>query len=108
MEPMAERMADAGGRSLPKLHSSAAWRHAEEEFFKTGRAADVQTALARMIDAIAVDAYRATIEPVLPQGAVMLAAGGYGKRAIVSLRHRGHPGAAGRRVALGVSARTFS
>ncbi len=33
-----------------------------------------------MIDAIAVDAYRATIEPVLPQGAAMLAAGGYGKR----------------------------
>jgi [protein-PII] uridylyltransferase len=73
-------MADASGRSLPKLHSSAAWRHAEEEFFKTGRAADVQTALGRTIDAIAVDAYRATIEPVLPQGAVMLAAGGYGKR----------------------------
>jgi [protein-PII] uridylyltransferase len=75
-----ERMADASGRSLPKLHSSAAWRHAEEEFFKTGRAADVRTALGRIIDAIAVDAYRATIEPVLPQGAVMLAAGGYGKR----------------------------
>jgi [protein-PII] uridylyltransferase len=75
-----EGMADMGVRSLPKLHSSAAWRHAEEEFFKTGRAADVQTALGRMVDAIAVDAYRATIEPVLPQGAVMLAAGGYGKR----------------------------
>src|ERR1700722_8196468 len=74
-----ERIADASGRSLPKLHSSAAWRRAEEEFFKTGRAVDVQTALARMIDAIAVDAYRATIDPVLPQGAVMLAAGGYGK-----------------------------
>jgi [protein-PII] uridylyltransferase len=82
MEPMAERMADASGRSLPKLQSSSTWRHAEEEFFKTGRAADVQTALARMVDAIAVDAYRATIEPVLPQGAVMLAAGGYGKRAL--------------------------
>src|ERR1700733_4578210 len=75
-----ERMADASGRSLPKLHSSAQWRHAEEEFFKTGRAADVHTALGRIIDAIAVDAYRATIEPVLPQGSVMLAAGGYGKR----------------------------
>jgi len=74
------RMADASGRSLPKLHSSAQWRHAEEEFFKTGRASDVQTALGRIIDAIAVDAYRATIEPVLPQGSVMLAAGGYGKR----------------------------
>jgi [protein-PII] uridylyltransferase len=75
-----ERMADSDGRNLPKLHSSAAWRHTEEEFLKTGQAAGVQTALARMIDAIAVDAYRATIEPVLPQGAVMLAAGGYGKR----------------------------
>ena len=74
------RMADASGRSLPKLHSSAAWRRAEEEFFKTGRAVDMQTALGRIIDAIAVDAYRSTIEPVLPQGAVMLAAGGYGKR----------------------------
>src|ERR1700733_664969 len=74
-----ERIADASGPSLPKLHSNAAWRRAEEEFFKTGRAADVHTALARMIDASAGDAYRATIEPVLPQGAVMLAAGGYGK-----------------------------
>src|ERR1700733_11122264 len=77
-----ERMADASGRSLPKLHSSAQWQHAEEEFLKTGRAADVHTALARIIDAIAVDAYRATIQPVLPQGAVMLAAGGYGKRGL--------------------------
>ena len=77
---MAQRMADASGRSLPKLQASAAWRNAEEEFFKTGRASDVQTALARIIDSIAVDAYRATIELILPQGAVMLAAGGYGKR----------------------------
>ena len=75
-----ERIPEASGRTLPKLHSSAAWRNAEEQFFKTGKAADLQIALARMIDAIAVDAYRTTIEAVLPQGAVMLAAGGYGKR----------------------------
>jgi [protein-PII] uridylyltransferase len=75
-----ERLADTSGRALTKLHSNAAWRRAEEEFFKTGRAADVHVALERMVDAIAMDAYRATIEPVLPQGAVMLAAGGYGKR----------------------------
>jgi [protein-PII] uridylyltransferase len=80
MEPMAEQTASARGRLTPKLHSSAAWHHAEQEFFKTGRAAEVQVALERMIDAIAVDAYRATIEPVLPQGAVLLAAGGYGKK----------------------------
>jgi [protein-PII] uridylyltransferase len=88
MEPMTGRMSEsmpdsmneARGRGVPKLQSSAAWRHAEEEFFKTGRASEVQIALARVMDAIAVEAYRATIEPVLPQGAVMLAAGGYGKR----------------------------
>lgn len=67
-------------RSAHRLQSSAAWRQAEEEFFKTGRASGVRVALARAIDAISVDAYRATIEPVLPQGAVLLAAGGYGKR----------------------------
>src|SRR5579863_8428745 len=75
-----EPIADATTRSLSKLHSSAAWRQAEIQFFKTGRAVDVETALVRMIDSIAVDAYRATIEPVLPQGAAMLAAGGYGRR----------------------------
>jgi [protein-PII] uridylyltransferase len=75
-----ERTADAGGSSLPKLQSSAGWRRAQEEFFKAGSAANVQTDLARTIDAIAVEAYRASIEPVLPLGAVMLAAGGYGRR----------------------------
>ncbi len=75
-----ERLADTGGHAPTKLHSNAAWRRAEEEFFKTGRAADVHTALERMVDAIAIDAYRATIEAVLPQGAALLAAGGYGKR----------------------------
>ena len=80
MEPMAEQTAAAKDRSEPKLHSSAQWRRGEEEFLKTGRAADLQAALVRMTDAIAVEAYRATIEPVLPQGAAMLAAGGYGKR----------------------------
>lgn len=91
MEPTAGRLPESIPDSAPdslnetrgsahRLQSSAAWRQAEEEFFKTGRASGVQTALARAVDAIAVDAYRATIEPVLPQGAVLLAAGGYGKR----------------------------
>src|SRR5580704_6813058 len=74
------RMVDRSGRSLPKLQSSAGWRRAQEEFFKAGSAANVQTDLARTTDAIAVEAYRASIEPVLPLGAVMLAAGGYGRR----------------------------
>ncbi len=65
--------------SLEKLQSSAAWRGIEAEFFKTGNGASVQAGLSERIDAIAVEAYRASIQPVLPQGAVMLAAGGYGR-----------------------------
>ncbi|HEX5227393.1 MAG TPA: hypothetical protein VFW44_06765, partial [Bryobacteraceae bacterium] len=67
-------------QNISKLHSSAAWIQAEEAFFKTGLAAGVQKTHSRMLDAIALDAYRGTIEPVLPQGAVLLAAGGYGKQ----------------------------
>jgi len=36
--------------------------------------------MVRMIDAICVETYRASIEPILPQGAALVAAGGYGKR----------------------------
>jgi [protein-PII] uridylyltransferase len=74
--------ADTSARSLPKLHSSAVWRQIEEEFFQAGQAARAQDGLARLIDEIALEAYRASIQPLLPQGAVMLAAGGYGKREV--------------------------
>src|ERR1700685_4653789 len=77
-----DRIADPAELSLAKLQSSAAWRDIEREFFKSGAAASVQAGLCESIDAIAVETYRASIEPVLPQGAVMLAAGGYGRREI--------------------------
>ena len=75
-----DRTADSAAPSLEKLQTSAAWREIEVEFFKTGNGTAVETGLSGRIDAIAVEAYRASIEPVLPQGAVMLAAGGYGRR----------------------------
>jgi [protein-PII] uridylyltransferase len=74
-----DRIADPA-HTLEKLQSSAAWREIEREFFKTGDAVSVQTGLSERIDAIAIETYRACIEPVLPQGAVLLAAGGYGRR----------------------------
>src|SRR5581483_41605 len=77
---MAQGMVNVSGRAQAKLHSTLEWRQAEAAFFKTGNAAQVQETLSRLVDAIAIDAYRATIHPVLPQGAVMLAAGGYGNR----------------------------
>src|ERR1700685_3241086 len=77
-----DRIADPAELSLAKLQSSAAWRDIEREFFKSGNTAACQAGLCESIDAIAVETYRASIEPVLPQGAVMLAAGGYGRREI--------------------------
>ena len=78
-----DRTGDSAAPSLPgfeTLQSSSEWREIEREFFKTGNAASVHARLTERLDAIAVEAYRASIEPVLPQGAVMLAAGGYGRR----------------------------
>jgi [protein-PII] uridylyltransferase len=80
MDRIADSAAPSAVPSLEKLQSSAAWREIEREFFKTGNAVSVQTGLSDRIDAIAVETYRASIEPMLPQGAVMLAAGGYGRR----------------------------
>jgi [protein-PII] uridylyltransferase len=80
MDRTADSAAPSALPSLEKLQSSAAWREIEREFFKTGNAASVEAGLSDRIDAIAVETYRASIEPVLPQGAVMLAAGGYGRR----------------------------
>jgi UTP:GlnB (protein PII) uridylyltransferase len=80
MDRTVDSSAPSAVPGLEKLQSSAAWREMEREFFKTGNAALVQTGLSERIDAIALEAYRASIEPVLPQGAVMLAAGGYGRR----------------------------
>jgi [protein-PII] uridylyltransferase len=80
MDRIADSAAPSSVPSLEKLQSSAAWREIEQEFFRTGDAASVLTGLSERIDAIAVEAYRASIQPVLPQGMVMLAAGGYGRR----------------------------
>jgi [protein-PII] uridylyltransferase len=77
---MADSAAPSAVPNLEKLQSSAAWREIEAEFFKNGNAAPVESGLSERIDAIAIEAYRASIEPVLPRGAVMLAAGGYGRR----------------------------
>jgi len=78
-----DRSGDIAALSLPgleRLQSSAEWRQIERNFFDSGNAASVQAGLCDQIDAIAMEAYRASIEPVLPQGAVMLATGGYGRR----------------------------
>jgi len=77
---MADPAAPSAVPGLEKLQSSAAWRAIEAEFFKNGNAAFVTAGLSESIDAIAVAAYGASIAPLLPQGAVMLAAGGYGRR----------------------------
>jgi [protein-PII] uridylyltransferase len=68
--------------SEENLQSSGAWRLIEEEFLTTGRAAEVLSRLTAATDAIAVDAYRASIEAVFPRSSAMLAIGAYGRREI--------------------------
>jgi [protein-PII] uridylyltransferase len=61
------------------LQSTAAWRAIEEEFLQTGNASAVQSALTAARDKLAIDAYRAAIEPSLPQSVSMVATGAYGR-----------------------------
>jgi [protein-PII] uridylyltransferase len=77
---MADSTLPSAAPGSEKLLSSAVWRALEDEFFKTGNAAPVQTGLSGLIDAVAVEAYRSSIAPVLPQGAALLATGGYARR----------------------------
>lgn len=72
--------AEAAAKGLEKLQTSEAWANTEREFFATGSAASVHRGLTQSVDAIAVEAYRAAIEPVLPEGAAMLALGGFARQ----------------------------
>lgn len=71
---------EAAAKGLEKLQTSDAWASIERDFFATGNATDVQLGLTRVVDATAVEAYRTAIEPVLPQGAAMLALGGFARQ----------------------------
>ncbi|HXR36401.1 MAG TPA: hypothetical protein VN754_10655, partial [Candidatus Binataceae bacterium] len=64
---------------LNALASGDPWRRIEREFASTGDAATVQRGLTEAIDALVAKAYQAAVEPVLPQGAALLAWGEYGR-----------------------------
>ena len=64
-----------GPRNPP---ATDAWRATEQEFLATGDASRVQHALTRARDELAVEAFRAVIEPAFPQTVAMLAGGAYG------------------------------
>ncbi len=60
-------------------HSEAIWRKIEQEFLSTGDARRAQAALGEAVDSMVVAAYRASIEPVLPHGVVLIGAGACGR-----------------------------
>ena len=65
--------------ALSKLESSDAWGRIEQEFSASGDACSVQRGLTRAVDDLAVSAYAAAIQPLLPRGAAMLALNEYGQ-----------------------------
>src|SRR5207244_5882201 len=60
------------------VRSSSAWRRIQEEFLATGRAAPLHRAWTQTVDAVVVEAFQASIAPVLSQAA-LLALGGFGR-----------------------------
>ena len=71
--------ADGAAKSLIKLQTSDAWRRIEQDFFASGNARRVQTGLARLMDEAVLNAYAASVQPVVPQGAAVIALGGLGR-----------------------------
>ena len=65
---------------LGKFPAGDAWRRIEDQFLATGDALVVQEGLTQAIDEVTRSAYAAAIQPVLPQGAALLAIGAYGRR----------------------------
>ncbi|HYL36329.1 MAG TPA: hypothetical protein VEV17_10490 [Bryobacteraceae bacterium] len=72
--------ANPAAAPLGKLPADDSWKRIEDEFLATGDALRVQQALTQAIDEITAGAYRASIQHVLPEGAAMMAIGGYGRR----------------------------
>jgi hypothetical protein len=80
---------DTAPKSLEKLQSGAEWQRIRDEFFGSGDARAVQNGLTEIIDRMAVEAFRSTLER--PSAArCHLAVGGFGRRDCSLLRHRHH------------------
>src|SRR5579864_7135580 len=65
---------------VEKLHSNPAWDQIQQAFFRTADAAPVLSGLTELIDAMALQAYEASLAPAFPNGLAMLAVGGFGRR----------------------------
>ncbi|HYL76253.1 MAG TPA: HD domain-containing protein [Bryobacteraceae bacterium] len=65
---------------MEKLHSNPRWQQLQQDFFATGDAAPVLAGITALTEEIALDAYRASLAPILPDGVSILAVGGFGRR----------------------------
>ncbi len=65
--------------AVAPLPSTSAWRRIEEEFLATGAPTAVLRGLSAATDAIVLEAWRASIEPLFSRSAAMLAVGAYGR-----------------------------
>jgi len=65
---------------VEKLHSNPAWDQLQQAFLRTADAAQVLSGLTELINAMALQAYEASLARALPNGLAMLAVGGFGRR----------------------------
>jgi len=65
---------------VEKLHSNPGWQQLQQDFFATGDAAPVLAGITALTEEIALEAHRASLAPILPDGVSILAVGGFGRR----------------------------
>jgi len=65
---------------VEKLHSNPAWEQIQEAFLRTADASPVLSGLTGLIDAMALQAYEASLALAFPNGLATLAVGGFGRR----------------------------
>jgi len=65
---------------MEKLHSQAGWLEIQQQFFVSGEAAPVLSGLSALIEAMTMEAFRASLANLRDSNVAMLAVGGFGRR----------------------------
>ena len=73
---------NAASRGPIKVQSGESWRSVEQEFLASGDAERVKASLTRLMEEAVTNAYAASVQPVVPEGAAVIALGGFGRSEI--------------------------
>jgi len=70
---------NAASKGPIKVQSGESWRAIEQEFFANGDAGPAQAGLTRLMEEAVTNAFAASVQPTVPEGAAVIALGGFGR-----------------------------